>query len=195
MLYVHDNATRRFGRFVHCAGALLTLGSAVAAYVVFYAPKTEATEETKHRIAELELALDRAPAIQREHTQLSERLREMEERIESLHRRVPQEARDSEFLSSLTTLAEEVGVEFTDLAPSLPQKKPGYSQMEIAISGRAGYESLCRFLDGIGRLPRLVKVLGLNVRHDSNGAGVYPVTVRLAIYYGAHGPTTGEGVR
>jgi Tfp pilus assembly protein PilO len=192
MLYVHDNATRRFGRLVHCAGALLTLGSAIAGYLLFYAPKMQATEATNRTIAALELSLQRAPAIQREHAQLSSRLRAMEERVEAIHHRVPREARDSEFLSSLTTLAVEVGLDITDLTPSSPVQKSGYSQMDIVLTGRSTYESLCRFVDGIGRFPRLAKILGLDVRHDPTGEGVYPVTVKVAIFFNAHGPRTEE---
>lgn len=192
MLYVHDNATRRFGRFVHCVGALLTFGSAVSAYFAFYAPRMNAAEQAYETIAELEQSLQKASSIEREHTRLSGRVREVEDHLQAIHERVPKEARDSEFLSELTRLAEDAGIVITDLSTSSPQKKAVYSQMEISVTCQASYESLCRFIHRLGQLPRLTKIIGFNVRHDRSREGVYPVTITVAIFFHVHGASHQE---
>lgn len=183
MLHIDDHATRRFGHMVHCLGAVLTLGTAVAVFAIACAPAMEANERTWARILELKQSLLEAPAVAQQHAELSRRLQQMEQQLADIRRRVPQEAQEAEFLADLTSLAEDVGLVVTNLSPGAPQRKAGYSQMDISVSGIARYEGLCRFVDGIRKFPRLVQVVGLDVRHDPSGQGSYPVTVTTAIFF------------
>jgi Tfp pilus assembly protein PilO len=183
MLHIDYVANQRFGHVAHCAGGLLVLVAVVATYIFHHAPTTEATSQARAEIAKIQQALRNAPAIQRRHAELREKLREMEDRLARIRRRVPRDAGESEFLSALTTMAEEVGMAITNLSPSSPRQLPGYMQMDVSIGGLASYESVCRFVDRIRRFPRLAKVVGLEVRAAGPGESVYPVSITVAIFY------------
>jgi Tfp pilus assembly protein PilO len=116
----------------------------------------------------------------------------MEERLARIRRRVPSQAGESEFLSSLAKVAEEVGMVITNLSTSPPRKMTGYTQIDLTIAGTATYESICRFVDRIGGFSRLAKVVGLDIKADSGGNGVYPVTITVAIFYDLMARSGGE---
>ena len=184
MLHIDDKATRRFGLLVHCAGGLLVIGGVVAAYLMIYAPTTEATARARIEIKQVQNALRQAPRIRRQHGRLNKQVQEMEDRLERIRRRVPQDAGESEFVSALTATAEEVGIVISTFKPALPEQKSGYWQINITVNGLANYESVCRFVDSVHAFSRLAKVVGLKISNtDSSGQGIYPVTLTVAIFY------------
>ena len=192
MLHIDYTATRRFGNGVHCAGGVLVLSSIVAVYAFLYAPTMTATERAHQEITEIQAALRKAPGVHREHADLSEQLREVDQRLGEIRRRVPRQAAESEFISELTALADEVGLVISNLTPSSPKSLGGYSQMEISITGSAGYESVCRFVHGVRQFTRLAKIVGLDVRTGAGGNRGYSVTITVAIYYDLATLSAGE---
>jgi Tfp pilus assembly protein PilO len=183
MLHIDDYATRRFNGLLHCAGGLLTLVGAVTAYLTYYAPAMMTAERAGRAISRLQDSLHRASHLQREHATLSTQLREVEQNVNRVRMRVPREADESQFLSAVTTIADEVGMTINNLSSGAPQKEAGYSRLDVTIAGLASFEGICRFVDRIRGLSRLAKITGLDVRADPDGQALYPFTLTSTIFF------------
>jgi len=111
-------------------------------------------------------------------------LQEKQQQIAHVRRRVPVNSEENSFLAQITHAAEQVGIGITNLQSGQPQKRTGYSQLEITLSGLTTYESLCRFVDQVSQLDRMVRIVGMNLRTNTSQQQLYPVDITLAIYFG-----------
>src|SRR5689334_18631587 len=104
-MYVIDPETRRFGRLLHYAGALVTVVVATIGYSYLHAPAVRQIAETSAKIDDLLLSVQNAPAMREQHRIESEKLKKVSNRIANLQRRVPQDANHVEFLKEVTQIA------------------------------------------------------------------------------------------
>jgi len=100
-----DDETRRFGRLLHYAGALILVVSFSTGYSLLHAPAEHAITETTNRIDELMQSVQNAPLIREQHGVVTAKLRDVTTRIANVQRRVPQDAAVVEFMNQLMDLA------------------------------------------------------------------------------------------
>ena len=190
-MYVLDNETRRFGRVLHYACALIVVLCATAGYTLAYAPAVEAMSDTDLRIDELLLSVENVPVIREHHRKVSAKLAEVTARIAKVRERVPQDADAGEFLKEVTRLAGEEQLTLKNFQPGKPAAKKGYGEVEVTLSGEGSFASVCKFFDRLAKLNRLSKVKSMTLS-TQDPQTEYPLEVTLVIYFGLQNPAVAE---
>ena len=173
---------KQFDSLLHAAGAIVTIAIAVVLHFALYAPLERRHANIVEHTASLDELLNRASDVRGEHAKLSESLAEIMKRSEALHRRVPKEPREVEFLTQVTEAANDEHFKIRGYLPSTIINKQGYSQMEVTLDGEGTYYSICGFLDRIHRLPRMSSVVKMDIRPVSPTKD-YPIKLTLVIYF------------
>ncbi len=173
---------KQFDRMLHVGGAAVTVAVAVLIYFAAYAPLSRRHTAVLQRAASFDELLNRETQVRTDHANLSESLSEIKNRTEALHRRVPREPREVEFLMQVTEVANDEGLEIREYVFGAISKKRGYSQMEMTLIGDGTYHSICGFLDRVHRLPRLSNVAKMEVTADAQNDS-YPINLTLVIYF------------
>ncbi|MEX2317156.1 MAG: type 4a pilus biogenesis protein PilO [Pirellulales bacterium] len=186
MNHILDAQTRRFARILHYTGVLLLVASVTGSYSLLHAPIIRETEKTVEKIEELSLSVENAVAIHDQHQKVSERLAAIKQQIATVQRRVPNEADSGKFLEEVSRIAGEEKLTIKNFEPGKATEKSGYSQMEVTLSARGSYRSICTFLDRLSSLTRLSKLQNLTLTTTGN-ATEYPMTATLVIYFALRG--------
>jgi len=189
-IHLLDDETRRLGRWLHYAGALLTVLCATAGYALFLAPVLHEAANAEQQIAELSLLAENAPAIRENHRQVSHELEQVVEQIAQVRGRVPQDADAGTFLKAVAQIAGEEQLTIKQFRPETPVTRSGYVEIEVSLKGEGSFASICTFFDRLSRLPRLSKVKSLTLSAHSDSAE-YPMEATLIIYSGLRDPEPG----
>ncbi len=177
-----NNDLKEFDWMLHIGGAVVTVAVAALIYFAAYAPLDRRLDAVLLRTASLDELLDRENQIRAEHAKVSESLAEITDRTKLLHRRVPREPREVEFITQVTEVANDEGLNIREYLFGAITNKQGYSQMELTLNGDGTYHSICGFLDRVHRLPRLSSVAEMDVNVDSPTES-YPINLTLVIYF------------
>jgi Tfp pilus assembly protein PilO len=182
-MFVIDEETRRFGRILHYSGVLASVVFATVVYSLLYAPTAHRIAQKLLRINELALSVENAPLIREQHRKVSQSLREVEMRIAAVQRRVPRDADGGAFLKQVTEIADAQQLAIKDFRPERPTARAGYAEMQVTLTGRGSYASICAFIDQLNKMTRLSKVKDLALSATDDQAD-YPMTATLIIYFG-----------
>lgn len=182
----------RLDRTLHASGVAAVLATLGMAWWLLYQPLDTACADAFARCHEIAALLGSADRLHAEKAALERASQESRQQEESLLARVPNEAHEAEFLRQISGLAKDVGVILRDYRPGQSREEAKYSAMEIALTCAGPYEALCRFLNGVGGLPRLVNVSRLEI-DGSRGDGDYAASLKLVIYFGADAKRAAEG--
>jgi Tfp pilus assembly protein PilO len=182
VMSVIDGETRRFGRVLHYAGALVAALCAMAGYSLLHVPTMHAISETSIRIEEVLLSVQNAPIIRDQHQKVSATLEDVTSRIAEVQRRVPREADAGTFLKEITQIAGSDNIAIKDFQPEQPLDKSGYAEMAVTLKGHGSFAGICTFIDRLAKLKRLSKVKDLKVSSAEDSTD-YPMTATLLIYF------------
>ncbi|MEQ9406121.1 MAG: type 4a pilus biogenesis protein PilO [Fuerstiella sp.] len=166
----------------HACGAVITVAVLCTTVLLLLRPMENRVVQLRHRATELSAALAKEDAVKAEHQQLTARRLEADDKIEKLLDRIPNVPRESDFLGQITTLAAEVGLSIIDYRPGTATEGKGYQQMTLTLSSDGSYESVCRFLNRIDQLPRLTRVLTLDITPLADDTGC-KMLMTLTIYF------------
>ncbi len=115
--------------------------------------------------------------------QTKKRLEEQKGRLAELVQRIPNTPHESNFLEQLASVAAAAKVDIRDFNPGNTIQQGKHSQLEIYIDGSASYEGICRFLDGLAKLPRLCQIASFEVTSPGKGATDYRIEAKLRIFF------------
>ncbi len=132
--------------------------------------------------SELRKILDFETNVTQEHERLTVVLDEADQKIKSLLDRIPNVARESDFLGQVTTLAKDVGVEIMDYHPGNVSAKEEYHEMSLTLTSQGSYEGVCDFLHRLQGLPRLSRANKLSILPLQDGA-TYSLNMTLTIFF------------
>src|SRR5262245_61156463 len=104
---VVDKQTLHYSRLMHYAGLAMVLIVGATTYNWFYTPLEKTILDTQLEIQELEIMSRNVPVIRREHTRLTQHLKDIEERYAALEARVPLNAEAGSFLKHVSEIAHE----------------------------------------------------------------------------------------
>lgn len=135
------------------------------------------------RMEQLETTLAAADSILDEHASLSERLAAARQLEASLKARIPDDPSEEEFLALVSQVAVETGLTIKDYRPGKTRNMPSCSAVEVQVIGQGDYESICRFLDGIAKLPRLSSIASLHVDASKDDKD-YSVEITVLLHFG-----------
>ena len=168
---------------LHGLGLLGLLAGAWVLATGVYAPLEEWREDCLVQSARLDRLLADSTQIRAEHARLNAALKQLQEQRDSLQRRVPDDAREAEFLEQVTEVARDVGLHIHDYRPGMVTTLGDYSRMEIGLSCAGTYVGMCEFLHQLASLPRLANVTKMDVLAPSPDE-MYTVNMTLIIYFG-----------
>ncbi len=110
--------------------------------------------------------------FRREKEQLQERLREALAQL-------PEDKRIDELLLQLQDRAVKAGLEILTIEPQPPVVEGFYARIPIPMSVQGDYHEIATFLDGIGRLQRIVNVNNLSFEQPKDQSGRVVLTARF----------------
>lgn len=121
-------------------------------------------------------------SVTKENERLTAVLSEADQKIRSLLDRIPNVARESDFLGQITTLAQEVDVEIMDYTPGSIAKNAEYHEMNLTLTSQGSYEGVCDFLHRLHSLPRLCRANKMSILPIMDGRRC-SLNMTLTIYY------------
>ncbi|MFG0335107.1 MAG: type 4a pilus biogenesis protein PilO [Maioricimonas sp. JB049] len=176
-------------RLVQLDRSLHAIGIAVACVILIggllFVRRSLAAERTSldTRITEAENVLSKAESVRTGHAQLKRRLEKLQQRTGELMARIPDTAREAEFLAQLSGLAGESHLSIRSYRPDSPVATERYQHLDIELAAAGTFESLCQFLEGLESLPRLCRLNRLEIESGSGEDGAYPITMKLRIFF------------
>lgn len=181
-----QNKLTQLGWLLHGAGLLLTLVSIVGAWMLLFWPIAVESADLNRQVDSLAQLVVDGDKIISENRELRQILDDVENRIQHLASQIPQTARESDFLAQLSELARETELEIKDYHPGVAKTEKNHSELQIALSIEGKYTSVCRFLADLREIPRLCRIINLQIHTQSNqssGEDVLDISMTLKIYY------------
>ncbi|QDU54770.1 type 4a pilus biogenesis protein PilO [Aeoliella mucimassa] len=152
-------------------------------YGLYHVPLHNRESEHRERIANLSVLLNDNTNVHAMHRQLRETKTHLEDQIAGIRRRIPISPLEAQFLSETTKLASQHRVIIDNFRRQEIASFKDYSEVDVVISGRGSYSSVCQFLHGVNQLERLSTVRSMSLKR-SDVEGVYPFEVVYSLQFG-----------
>lgn len=120
---------------------------------------TDAIRESR----ELEQLIRQTSDVALKHQTLTAELEQSELATAALLQRIPTAPRESDFLAHVCELADRTGMTVANYHPGLIETRENHHEMEVRLSTRGEYASVCKFLEQVDHLPRLCRLTQLEV--------------------------------
>jgi len=179
----HESSLTRLGRSLHAAGFGVMVVLAVGPYVVAGLPITAQNAALQRSIEKTSRLLELEPNVRARFEMLTREAEVHEQRRREVLERIPETADEGQFLAQLTELAGRCELTVQNYRPGVAEKKPTYSQMDIALGADGTYEELCRFVAGLESLPRFCRLAGLSVDRQDADSNSLKITFTLRIFF------------
>lgn len=164
-----------------CLAVTILLVGMLIAFAV--RPLRGASRELSQEIRSAEEFLQQRPRIESRHQELVQALAEQHRLHADLMAHIPAAARESEFLAQLTELSRSAGMTISRYSPGVIAHHSRYDSLDIDLTARASYESLCRFLCGLESLPRLCHIIHLDIASPDVHEPTFPVEMTVRIFF------------
>ena len=169
---------------LHVSGASGLAAMLVVAWWFLIRPVDAQRRDSSQRMARLETTLAAADEIRGENASLSERLSADRDQEAALQARIPDLPSEAEFLALASELAAETGLKIQDYRPGKPAERPSCSSLDVELICEGDYASVCGFLDGLSKLPRLSRIERLHI-DATNGKPPYLIEISVLLYFAA----------
>lgn len=179
------NLSRRTLVFNRCAdglGIAVVILSAFLAWMLLIKPIDAAIDQNQSEQQKAEEDFARHDEIAEEAARLRIERTGFETRLKTLLDGIPESVQDSQFLGQVATLARESDLLLEQFRPGSIEKVGDYQQLEIELTASGTHTSICRFLDGLQRLPRMCRVPELHI-DASRETEVFPVSLKVLIFF------------
>ncbi|MDB5340631.1 MAG: hypothetical protein JWN70_6250 [Planctomycetaceae bacterium] len=103
----------------------------------------------------------------------------------ALATRIPVAPHESDFLHQVSKVAQETGLEIADYHPGTVDTYDNHCEMEVKFTAKGEYPALCRFLDKTSDLPRLCRLVHLQVTTRQVDPGL-DVDMAFKIHFQPH---------
>eukprot|EP00913_Durusdinium_trenchii_P019517 g18347.t1 len=168
---------------LNLAGFAAVLGVAGACYGFAYLPLRGEADHLRLRVdmlKRLQASCDTVGAANRALRSDLDRLRPLQEKLES---RLPNAPRQDELLNELSRLAITSEIQLQDFQPLGQSPTGDLNATTLKLHLRGDFEKLCRFLAGIETLKRLTRIADVKVRIVDSDRGILDIQVRLLAFY------------
>jgi len=168
---------------INLGGIFASLVISLTYYFQIHTPLEEQAEADHQRVEQVRDLLGEAVELRKQRATLLEEQQALEKLVEGVHERLPATADDGEFLAVAAQVAKEEGLQIIDYQRGQAALKEGHSQIDLGLKCIGDYAGLCRFLTRLEEMPRVSNVTQLRLQ-TLPGKSVYPVEIRLVLYYG-----------
>jgi type IV pilus assembly protein PilO len=158
-----EQRLRLTGWLAHAAGLAVVVALVGIGYALLIKPQKSSWRTIRSQRSELEALVRRAPSIKREFAHLHRQREEVNQRIQSASARIPVGPQEVDFLTQIKEIAGQTAASLDDYRPGLVVADTPVSRMEIGISISGPYANVCRFMEQIGKLQRLNRVVQFEV--------------------------------
>lgn len=176
----------------HAGGVVLLTLFAVVVQVFVRGPLSASHDAEAQRAAEMKQRLHAVADTRQKHARLHERLRESQELAESVRRRIPEQPQQSQFLHAITAAADKYGMNIKDFAVGNVAERVTHYEVGVSFSSAGDFEKICRFLDAIMTMQRVVTLENLTIRSETDSR-VYPFDVTLQLPFAIKDPEVRDG--
>ncbi len=173
---------RRFDQLLRLGLLAPLLAASGLLWAFVLAPLHVKARQAEEQLAQTERLLRAAPAIRREHAELTAQLADLEERAETVRQRIPDNPEEVEFLQQIHQAAEAAQFTLHDYRRGQAVTGDRHSQLEVRLIGSGGYDSLCRFFHRVSQFPRQTQTQNLVIRADPETGG-YRLEMSLLLFY------------
>jgi Tfp pilus assembly protein PilO len=179
----NDPSLIRTGRGLHAAGFGIMLALAVVPYVAAGLPMSAQNASLEREIEKTTRLLELEPNVRARYEKVTKEAEIHEQRRREVLERIPESADEGAFLAQVTELAGRSELKLRNYRPGAAEKKPTYSQIDVALDADGTYEQLCRFVAGLESLPRFCRLAGFTVSRPESDSGALAVTLTLRIFF------------
>ena len=98
---------------------------------------------------------------------------------------IPSNKSLAELVSALQSIAEQSGIELSEVNPSeaAPDAGDSSAKLNVQVKAKGSYNGLYGFLDGIEKNIRLINIDSIEAASDQTQAGVLNMTIRGTAYF------------
>lgn len=177
-----EQRLKSFGWRLQGLGVLLALLLVLVAECLAYRPTDRRASACVRRIGELQKLLKEERRVRADYARLTRELTTLRRQAADLQKRIPDEPREADFLAQVSRLAGKVGLQIQDYRPGRITPQRGYSALQVDLICRGDYAGICKFLDGLSKLPRYSTVIRLQIdAHEARPN--YHVEISLRVLF------------
>lgn len=173
----------------------IAAGTAVLYHTVWGPLRAECREELV-QVSAITASLASADKIRSQYDQLKQTVDSLEHNLATVRRAVPQSPEEAELLRQLSEQAVRFDVQITDFRRELAADATTHAQVRFVLKGAGPYPGICRFLDGIDQLQRLVAIESLQIkqegRAEQDNSDSCSLDLTLLAFYGLKVESPGE---
>lgn len=181
-----DRKLKTLGWWLHGLGIIVAIAIALSAEFILYRPIDDRTAACAGRIEKLQTLFRDEDQLRTEHTRLCKELAIARKQAATLHARIPDEPRESDFLAQASRLAGEVGLQIQDYRPGKATSRQTHSVMQVDLICKGDCASIAHFLDRLSKLPRHSTISRLEIDAESSQAD-YATKISVTLYFGVNG--------
>ena len=142
---------------------LLSLAGAAVFYYYIEAPAQERITAREAELAAVRARVDRGTAIARQLPQFRKDVAELQARLDSLRPILPNEKDAADLLRRVHTLAVQSNLTIRGFTPQKITTRTLHAEWPISLELEGTYHNLGMFLDRVSKVPRIIKVSGLQI--------------------------------
>lgn len=176
------------GWLLHVAGMVPLFVGLLAYYLAFRAPLVVAEQHLSDRMATVSDLLSHTSEYRAELKLAEAVLESQQQRAVEVRDRIPDQPNDAEFLRSASEAASVSGLLIQGYSRGAVTHGPTFSQIDIHLECEGEYENICRFLDRLEHIPRVARVMSMEITVESQDE-LYPLVLVIRLYFGMHEAT------
>lgn len=174
---------RSLGWGLHAAGLIPLLGIGMLFWLAYAKPLNAEKLAVRQEIDQVTGRLADGVAIRTHHQQLKKRLGDNQDTIALVRDRIPDDAREAEFLRLVTDAARQASLKVDNYSRGQETSRPEFSQLDVHIQASGSFASVCRFIDYLQQVHRVARVVSLQLDSTPRQHG-YPLSMTIRLYYG-----------
>ncbi len=173
-------------RMLHLIGATVSIALIAGWWIGFHEPKLAQVKADEQELQQLSELLANRSQLAQQCVAVEKQLQVINTSMRQHANRVDAAPNVSRVLEALSKLASESGVRLVDLQPQAPRVEKASACLPMRCRMSARWESLCQFLDGLQRLPCLLRAESVNISTCQEELPLV-VAIDLSLIYAAEG--------
>jgi Tfp pilus assembly protein PilO len=170
-------------------GALICIIILVLALFLIVFPQRNKTNEVEADIKDTETSIQLEQNRLSQMKQFDKDPEQFTRQIDVLQERIPENVELADIIQQIDHAAEEAGLDFFSIVPSLPVSAQGFYVVTSEATFYGRYFNLVEFFNHIERLPRSVKIMTLDIEAAEGGLPYLLIRITFKTYF-----TTTQGI-
>jgi len=174
--------TRQIDMMFLCGLAVVGAG----VYWLVCVPKLAERKKLLSREKALRAQLAKSDEVALSLNQIEAEIVNIKDRLKEFDERLPPTQQVDTFIMQVSQIAARTGLALETIQPKKPETKTLYSQIPLAITGKAKFPNFYNFLAEMRRIPRLTNISEFNVESNTLEPEC-SIDMTLLIYFSKHG--------